>query len=149
MRALFLAALFLVPTALSAATTAPHTLPASAVIAKYAEALAAHKEPPAVSFDYTLEQSGVRALDQRHRVFRSGADERDEVLVVNGRELTTPEIRIFRNRRDRYAIERLAPSVAGYAFAFAGTQHDGHHVDYVFTLTSKAPAAFVVTQVVI
>jgi hypothetical protein len=148
MKALFLAALVLVPTAaLSAAT--PHALPASVVLANYAQALATHKEPRAVSFDYTLEQTGVRALDQRHRVFRSGRDERDEVLVVNGRELVTPEVRIFRQRRDRYAIGALAPNVAAYAFAFAGTQRNGHHLDYIFALTPKAPAAFIVTRVAI
>jgi len=150
MTGLFLAVLFLSPAPpLSAAATAPRPLPATTVVAKYQQALATQKEPSAISFDYTLEQSGVRELDQRHRVFRSGTDERDEVLVVNGRELTTPEVRIFRGRRDRYAIGRLAPSPARYVFLFAGTQRDGHHLDYVFTLTPKVPGAFIVTRVAI
>ena len=121
-----------------------------AIVAKYQAALTALKEPRVFVVVYTLDQSGTRTLEQTHRVFRSGNDERDETIAVNGTRSRTPVIRIFRNRPFRYGVHSLAPKPAAYTFAFAGPHKDGKHVDYVFHVTPRAPGgAFAFTDVTI
>ncbi len=102
------------------------------------------------SVDYTIEQTGTRSLEQTHRIYRSGTDERDETIAVNGTRPTSPLVRIFRRRPYRYTIAALAPKPAAYDFSYAGPHKDGKHVDYVFALTpKKAAPRFAFTQVVI
>jgi hypothetical protein len=137
------------PAAAATPSPAPSLAP-PAVLVRYASALAALHEPRVFAFDYTLEQTGPRTVDQAHRVFRSGNDERDETLAVNGTRSTTPVIRIFRGRPYRYTVRALAPKPAAYDFTFAGPHRDGKHVDYVFTLTPKgAPPPIAFTSVTI
>jgi len=124
-------------------------LPPEVVLLRYAAALAELSAPKAVSFDYTLEQTGRRARVETHRIFRSGLDERDEILSSEGRPLTAPIIRIFRGRRDRYTVAALAPRLEQYDFTYAGPHRDGHHIDYVFRLDAKKPGPFTLTEVVI
>ncbi|MFN2461602.1 MAG: hypothetical protein ABR591_13100 [Candidatus Velthaea sp.] len=140
---LFTAAIAVPPVA------APPVLGPPAILQRYAAALKALREPAVLSFDYTLEQTGRRTLVQTHRVFRSGGNERDETLVVDGRNSPRPIVRIFRGRRNRYTVAALAPRPEQYAFSYVGSRRDGHHVDYVFRLTPKKPAPFVETQVTI
>lgn len=119
-----------------------------AVLAKYATALAALREPRTFVVEYTLAQSGARSLEQTHRVFRRGGDERDETIAINGTRTTKPQVRIFRGRPYRYTVATLAPRATQYAFAYAGAVRAGRHVDYVFRLTPKSPAgAFARTEV--
>ncbi len=130
--------------AAAVAALSPH-----AVLAKYGAALAALREPRVFTVEYTLEQAGTRTLEQTHRIFRSGSDERDETIAVNGTRATRPAIRIFRGRRYRYTVAALAPRPARYDFAYLGTRRAGRHVDYVFRLRPKAPAAFALTQLTV
>ncbi len=136
------------PIATSPAPAAGQLAPAT-VLRRYAAALEKIKEPRVISFDYTLEQTGPRTLAQTHRVFRSGDDERDETLTVDGKRLSPPKVRIFRGRRNRYTLASLAPRQADYDFVFSGTRPDGHHLDYVFRLTPKGVGPFTVTDVTI
>jgi hypothetical protein len=115
----------------------PPPVPA-AIIAKYRAALKALREPRVFTVEYTLVQTGTRTLEQTHRIFRSGADERDETLAVNGTRSISPVIRIFR-RPYRYTVAALAPNPTAYDFVFAGPHRDGKHVDYVFTVSPKKP----------
>lgn len=132
------------------AAAAAMLLPPDAALAKYQAALAALHEPRVFSVEYTLEQMGTRSVQQTHRIFRSGSDERDEILAVNGNRLKSPTVRIFRNRRYRYSVSTLAPKPEAYAFVYAGTHKDGRHVDYVFRLAPRAgKPAFAFTQVAI
>jgi hypothetical protein len=119
------------------------------VLERYALALAAQPAPPVVSFSYVLEQTGARDLLQEHRVFRSGTDQRDEILAVDGRTLDPPAIRITHGRHDRYAIAALAPRASDYAFHYVGSAHDGRHVQYVFETVARSDASFRVTAVTI
>jgi hypothetical protein len=140
--------------ALAAATAppAPRTtvLPPDAVLARYTAALAALQEPHVFAFEYTIQQTGPRTLEQTHRVFRSGNDERDETITVNGNRTHTPLVRIFRGRRYRYTVAALAPKPSAYEFVYAGPHKDGKHVDYVFDLVPKAkPPALAFTRVTI
>lgn len=129
-----------------AATTSP-----AVIVARYGAALKTLHEPRVFTVEYTLVQTGTRTLEQTHRIFRSGADERDETLAVNGTRSTSPVVRIFRRRPYRYTVAALGPKPAAYTFTFSGPHRDGKHVDYVFDLTpkDKAPRAFTFTQVTI
>ncbi len=109
------------------------------VVAKYRAALKALHEPSVFTVEYTLVQTGTRTLEQSHRIFRSGADERDETLAVNGTRSTSPVVRIFRRRPYRYTVTALAPKPADYDFAYVGPHRDGKHVDYVFAVSPKKP----------
>jgi len=131
------------------AAAATSELSPPAVIERYEAALKKVREPPVITFDYKLEQTGLRTALQTHRVFRSGNDERDETLTVDGKRLSPPKVRIFRGRRNRYTIETLAPHPAEYKFAYRGSRKDGHHVDYLFRLTPTAVRPFAVTDVAI
>ncbi len=119
------------------------------VLDRYAAALAAVVQPPAIAFEYLLEQTGARDLLQLHRVIRRGTDQRDEILAVDGRKLEPPAIRITHGRRDRYDVVALAPKPDAYEFRFVGAQRDGHHEDYVFATTPHGAPAFRVTEVTI
>lgn len=132
-----------------AATAAPLLAPA-VVVARYKAALAKLAEPRVFAVEYRLVQTGTRTIDQSHRVFRSGTDERDETLAVNGNRSKKPVVRIFRRRPYRYTVAALAPKASAYDFVFAGPHKDGKHVDYVFDLAPKGkPPALAFTQVVI
>ena len=119
------------------------------VLARYAAALAMRVAPRAISFEYTLEQTGARDLLQTHRVFRSGTDQRDEILAVDGRKLDPPAVRITHGRRDRYDLALLAPKTSVYDFRLIGLVRDARHEDYVFATTPHAPEAFRITTVTI
>jgi hypothetical protein len=119
------------------AATAVALAPGS-VLAQYEAALVLLDEPRVFTVEYTLEQTGPRTLDQTHRIFRSGGDERDETLAVNGARSKTPVVRIFRGRRYRYTVAALAPNTSAYDFVYLGPHKDGKHIDYVFRLTPKA-----------
>ena len=149
MIALFVAATVAAATAVPAPSPAPTPAP-DVVLAKYAAALAALKEPRVFSVEYVIEQTGTRSLEQTHRIFRSGTDERDETIAVNGTRPTAPVVRIFRRRPYRYTVRALAPKPATYDFSYAGPHKTGKHVDYVFDLSPKKGApAFAFTQVTI
>lgn len=122
-----------------------------AVVAKYTAALAQLREPRVFTVDFTLEQTGTRTLEQTHRVFRSGTDERDETIAVNGNRSKTPVVRFFHNRPYRYTVAALSPRAAAYVFTYAGPHTDGKHVDYVFDLAPKSAVypAFAFTQITI
>jgi hypothetical protein len=130
-----------------AATPAP--IEPAAIVTRYAAALAALREPSTFTVEYTLEHTGKSSLEQTHRIFRHGDNERDEILVVNGTRTTTPTVRIFRAHAYRYAVARLAPKPSAYTFVYLGPRQNGRHIDYVFGLQAKGPSDFALTQVTI
>ncbi|MBV8196724.1 MAG: hypothetical protein JO263_01195 [Candidatus Eremiobacteraeota bacterium] len=101
------------------------------VLQRYALALDAAPVPRAVVFSYTVSQAGPSNIEQRHTVYRSGLDVRDETLAVDGVGLAQKIVR-FGRRDDRYAIARLAPRPVAYQMLFLGTHNDGKHLDYVY-----------------
>jgi len=114
-----------------------------AVLARYGHALATLRRPKSVSFQYSVEQLGLRNLEQTHRVYRSGLRERDETLAADGQPLPIPSIRIIENRMDRYDILAVAPRLPAYAFTFVGLRHRA----YVFKTLAHAAGPFTVTAV--
>ena len=139
--------------ALLGAAPAPSASPflgSDEVLLRYAKTLLAVPQPKVLSFQYNVEQAGAgRNLVQSHRVYRSGALERDETLSVDGRNVSPPLVRISRNRLDRYAVRKLAPTADRYIFDFVTVRRNARHYDYVFRAVAKTPAAFEVTYVTI
>ena len=141
----------LLAAALSAPSAPPDVLPlarggsaaitSAAVLSHYAEALVVYRTPPVLTFEYTVEQTGARNIEQMHRVFRSGQSQRDELLAVDGKKLEPPTVHIFLGRRNRYTVESLAPRPSAYAFRYLGPVRSGHHTDSVFATTPITPGA--------
>lgn len=132
----------------AAATLLTAPLAPQAVLAHYHTALAALREPSTFTVEYTLEQTGARALEQTHRIFRRGNDERDEIIAVNGTHATNPTIRIFRGTPYHYRVARLAPAAAAYTFTYLSANRSGRHLEYVFNLAPKGPSGdFTLTRV--
>jgi hypothetical protein len=116
-------------------------LTAASVLARYAEALVVYRTPSVLTFEYLVEQTGARNIEQRHRVFRSGQSQRDELLAVDGKKLQPPSVHIFLGRRNRYTVESLAPRPGAYSFRYIGPVRHGHHTDAVFATTPIVPGA--------
>jgi hypothetical protein len=150
---LVLAVLVLAATGARLAPHAPSTEPPitrlapATVLARYAAALGKLRRPPSISFEYSVAQLGLRNMEQTHRVYRSGLNERDETLVVDSYTLRQPEIRILANRTYRYDIAAVAPKPADYSFAFEGTRRDASGYTYTFRAQPHNETDFAVTAV--
>jgi hypothetical protein len=141
-------------TALLALGAAPHSPlgPARApadVLTNYLGALADLPKPPALEFEYSVEQLGLHNLEQTHHVFRAGQSERDETVSIDGYKLKRPSVRILLNRTNRYDVTALAPKPSGYAFAPAEVVPAGGHFNYVFDTFPKGDRPFAITRVTI
>lgn len=132
---------------LAGAAEPPLRLTPAAVLARYDQALATLKRPPTLSFEYSVEQLGLHNIEQTHRVYRRGLNERDETLVVDSYTLKAPEVRILANRTNHYDVAAVAPKVADYSFAFAGTRRDASGFTYLFHTTPRATQSFAVGEV--
>jgi hypothetical protein len=129
--------------------TAPPRVAPSSTLARYAEALTANRTPLVLSFEYSIDQAGARDIQETHRVFRSGSSERDELRTVDGKRVEPPSIHIFLGRRNRYALEALAPRPEAYTFRYLASVHDGKHLDQVFETKPLSPSPATVQQVTI
>jgi hypothetical protein len=128
---------------------APATLDSQLVLARYALELSGLQRPKAMIFSYSVSQLGTTDIEQRHVIYRSGLQVRDETIAVDGIPIK-PKIVNFGRREDRYAIVRLAPRGSAYAMLFVRTVLDGSHLDYRYEVTPlSAVSGFVVTGVVI
>ena len=110
------------------------------VLQRYAQAIAAVGAPKAVVYSYTVSQVGPSNIEQRHRIYRSGQEVRDETLSVDGIALSRKMVR-FARREDRYAVDRFAPRTDAYELLFLGTAKDGRHFDYIYEATPIAHPA--------
>jgi hypothetical protein len=118
-----------------AATPSTQTqLDSQYVLQRYALALDAVPAPETVVFSYSVSQAGLANIEQRHTIYRHGADERDETLANDGVTLGHKRVR-FDRRADPYAVAKLAPRTVTYQMLFLGTVKDGRHVDYVYETT--------------
>lgn len=134
--------------ALVGATAAP--IDSQIALERYELEMSSLKIPKAMIFSYTVSQAGAYAIEQRHRVYRSGARVRDETLAVDGASLQQKTVTIAQ-RPDRYQVSRLAPRTSAYTMLFVRAVRDGSHLDYVFEaqpLISSA-AGFTVTGLTI
>lgn len=132
----------------AAHTTSP-LLPPDLVVAHYEDELAQASPPPALIFEYTMEQVGPHDIEQTHRVYRQSTSERDEILDVDGRSLPVPSVTISTRRTDRYDITSVAPRQPQYGFLFVRSLQDGDRVDYVFRTVNRSGAPFAVVDLTI
>ena len=112
----------------------PAELDSHYVLQRYAMAIANVPVPKVVVYSYTVSQVGPSNIEQRHRVYRSGMEVRDETLSIDGMPLRRKIVR-FSHREDRYTVRRFAPRTDAYQLLFLGTTKDGHHLDYVYEVT--------------
>jgi hypothetical protein len=133
----------------AAPANAPHAtrLSPAVVIERYVAALHALEAPAAQSFDYTVEQLGLRDMEQTHHGYLSGRRERDETTIVDGYVLTRPSVRIIADRNNRYDVAAIAPKPAAYSFLYRGAVVNGAHVLYVFKTMPLSPSGFAVSEV--
>jgi len=117
------------------------------VLANYQRALAKLKYPTNVSFEYSVEQLGLRTMEQTHRVYRSGLKERDETLVVDGYHLKAPSVRIIASRTNRYEIGRVAPRPSDYDFSYTGAVNESDAYGYVFSTQARASTSYEITEI--
>jgi hypothetical protein len=119
------------------------------VLQRYELAMGDLVTPRVMIFTYDVSQLGASDIEQRHVIYRSGLNVRDETIAVDGIPIK-PKIVSFARREDHYAVSRLAPHSTSYAILFVKTVRDGAHLDYRYELTPLAPASgFVVTGLVI
>ena len=119
------------------------------VLAKYADALAAVKTPPAYTFDYTFSHHGAHPQDVEHHIFRQGRRERDEIVGFNGEKLPRPEIRVFLGHHDPYDVAALAPRPEAYVFTYAGEGKQGRNLVYIFNTFARGTPNYEVTRMVV
>ncbi|MFZ0363360.1 MAG: hypothetical protein WAL67_04070, partial [Candidatus Cybelea sp.] len=112
----------------------PAALDSQYVLQRYAAAVAAVTPPKVVIYSYTVSQAGPTNIEQRHRIYRSGANVRDETLSVDGNAVHRKIVR-FSHRDDPYTVARFAPQPDAYELLFLGTAKDGRHLDYVYEAT--------------
>jgi hypothetical protein len=124
-------------------------LPPTLVLAAYQQELTAASPPPALIFEYTVEQAGPHYIEQTHRIYRQGTSERDELLDVDGRALPVPAVQILTRRTDRYDIASVAPREPQYEFSFVRLVQVGDRFDYVFRTLNPVGNAFSVVDLTI
>jgi hypothetical protein len=118
----------------------PQQLDSQVVLTRYERALLALPTPAAAIFSYTVTQAGPHALDQTHRIYRSGELVRDETVMSEGQTLRRKPARIGRYR-DRYAIDQVAPHGSDYNFLLLRAVRSGAHYDYIFETVPVAKSA--------
>jgi hypothetical protein len=114
------------------------------VLQRYSLAIEAVPVPKNVVFTYAVSQVGPSNIEQRHTIYRSGLDVRDETLSVDGNALARKVVR-FSHRDDRYAVGRMAPRAAANQILFLRSIRDGGHLDYAYEVTPllRQSSAFV------
>lgn len=128
----------------------PRPLGPDAVLANYARALELAPRPPAVEFEYAVEQLGLHNIEQTHHVYRAGQSERDEIRAVDGQTLSKPSVRILLNQAYRYDISEIAPRPSEYTFTYAGTTLAGtNHYAYEFKTEAHQAEGFTVDSITI
>ena len=119
------------------------------VLLHYERALIALPTPKTMVFTYTVSQAGPRALEQMHRIYRSGDLVRDEMIASEGQTLKRKTVRVSRYP-DRYAIARIAPHGSEYAFLFQGMVRIGSRTAYEYTaVPTQRGGAYVVDSMAI
>jgi hypothetical protein len=129
---------------------APMQLDSQIVLERYELEMGDLQSPKAMIFVYTVSQAGPNDIEQRHVIYRSGLDVRDETIAVDGVALKPKIVRIGK-REDRYDVLRLAPRNAAYSIVFLRAVRDGGHLDYEYETTPliEQGSGFVVERLTI
>lgn len=123
-------------------------LDSQVVLANYQAALRKLETPKYSIYSFTVSQAMPIGIEQRHVVYRSGNDVRDESWPIGTGHPVKHAVSVGR-REDTYAIARLAPQRSSYEMLFVRVASvDGYPV-YVFDTIpyAKSSSGFSVTQV--
>ncbi len=120
---------------------------AAVVLARYRAALAALERPKAMAFEFSLSQLGLHDMEQSHRVYRSGTNERDETLVVDGYRLKAPSVRIVTGHGSHYDLLAIAPRPQTYRFVPVAALDIGGAYRYLFRVSPLGPRSFAVREI--
>jgi len=118
------------------------------VLQQYSAALERVPAAKAAIYSYAVSQAGPTDIEQRHRIYRSGSEVRDETIAIDGVAPKLAAIRIYRSE-DAYAIGRVAPRQAFYRFLYLRQVARGDRIDYLYQTTPLVAGAFAVTQVLV
>ncbi|HZZ64636.1 MAG TPA: hypothetical protein VFE17_03990 [Candidatus Baltobacteraceae bacterium] len=147
MRTLAAAILAFVSLRAGAQAAAPRALDSQVVLNRYAARLLREEGPKVLVFSYTVSQAGPRAIEQTHRMYRSGDLVRDETIMSDG--VPKKDIRIARYR-NRYTLDNLAPRTTQYAFLFERSARSGGSLSYTYrAVPLGAVGAFVIDAMTI
>ncbi|MBV9278007.1 MAG: hypothetical protein JOZ97_07210 [Candidatus Eremiobacteraeota bacterium] len=124
----------------------PVQLDSQLVVNRYLAALDQLGAPAFVVFSYRVSQAGAHNIEQTHRIYRAGTKERDETVSTEGDRVKIVRVESV---ADRYAVTRIAPRRAAYAFLFLEARRRGKHLEYVYATEPLASSSFTVTQVAI
>ncbi|MDQ2866660.1 MAG: hypothetical protein M3R51_10590 [Candidatus Eremiobacteraeota bacterium] len=126
----------------------PAQLDSQIVLERYELAMTDLATPRTSIASYAVSQAGPTNIEARHRIYRQGSEVRDETISVDGMQLKGKNVRIGEHE-DRYALARLSPRSATYAFIFVRTIKRGGRLDYEFETSPLVPVAggFVVKRI--
>jgi hypothetical protein len=129
---------------------APARLDSQVVLQRYAAALGTVEVPKVAIYVFSVSQAGPPSIEQRHIVYRSGDDVRDETTALDESAPKRHSVRITK-RPDPYAIARVAPRGSSYELLFVRAIRQGDRLDYVYDAIPfvKTGVGFVVTKVTI
>jgi hypothetical protein len=134
--------------ALALLGAAPAQLDSQVVLQRYEQALGQLEAPKIAIYNAAVSQAGPGTIEQRHLIYRSGDDVRDEILALDESQPRRRSVTITK-RPDPYAIARLAPRTAGYELLFLHTVRQDGRLDYVYDAIPyvKTSVGFVVTKI--
>jgi hypothetical protein len=104
------------------------------VLQRYAIAIQAVTAPKNVVFTYSVSQAGPSNIEQRHQIYRSGSNVRDELLAVDGLSLARKRVTFVR-RENHYSVDRLAPRTDAAQVLFLESVRAGLRYDYTYEVT--------------
>ena len=119
---------------------APKRQDSQVVLDEYVRAMGSLAMPTASICNYSISQAGPVQIEQQHLLYRQGDLVRDTLLSSQGIPLRTKSI-LIAHRADRYAIDRLAPTLHDYEVLFLSAHKVGANFDYRYQATALAPAS--------
>ncbi len=119
---------------------APKRQDSQVVLDEYVRAMDSLSMPTASICNYSISQAGPIQIDQQHLLYRQGDLVRDTLLSSQGIPVHEKAI-LIAHRANRYAIDRLAPTLHDYEVLFLSAHKVGANFQYRYQATALAPTA--------
>ncbi len=110
------------------------------VLDEYVHAMDSLSMPTASICNYSISQAGPIQIEQQHLLYRQGDLVRDTLLSSQGIPVREKSI-VIAHRANRYAIDRLAPTLHDYEVLFLSAHKVGPDFQYRYQATALAPTA--------
>jgi len=125
---------------LLALAAAPQRQDSQLVLDEYVRAMGSLAMPTASICNYSISQAGPVQIEQQHLLYRQGDLVRDSLLSSQGIPVRAKSI-VIAHRADRYAIDRLAPTLHDYEVLFLSAHKVGANFEYRYQATALAPSS--------